>query len=191
MLTTSRLQRNWRYVVAGVFSFMAVVLLAFYAFLRYKHRKPPLTRFELMHREADRQIDELYGPLVDIHTIPLLMLNSNGSNRALPSRVPTRDPIINRRQRPRNLRVNTSRTLVQPYSPTADGVWTPQRPSSARTTTSSIGRRTVASPLSSESRMLTPDEASRFFSNDPAEREAQMDILRTYSEYKLRRNQGH
>jgi hypothetical protein len=121
--------------------------------------------------------------------IPLQMLGPYEGRRGRPSRAPARDPIINRRQRPRNLSTSTLSSLM-PSSPPS--FLSPQRPVSARTTTSRIGRRAIPSPLSQQ---MPPEVclgcSLRFYGRERDALRAQEEMIRSTSSPMLRRSEGH
>lgn len=93
------------------------------------------------------RLEEEYGERARGLIVPLKTVKPN-SFRARLSRLHTRNPITNRRQRPSVISMNTLAPRNRSPQPAEQGFWTPQRPASARTVASSIGQRSLSSPLS-------------------------------------------
>lgn len=128
---------------------LALVVAGLYYRRRRLQRSSPEEEpwAELLPALQER-LEEEYGPMARGRIIPLKTMNTN-SFRGRLSRLPLPDPIINRGQRRRDVSANASRLLAQLPPLNTQGAWTPQRPSSVRTThtASSVGQRSVSSPL--------------------------------------------
>lgn len=157
------MQKNWRYLVVGISSFIFLLLLALFALLHYRRRNRPLSDGEQLALSVRDCLEETYGPRA--RTIPLQMLNPDIpdilDNRI---RAPTHDPIINRRQRQRDTSITTLAPLRCPSPPFTQGIRTPQRPGSARTAVSSRSIRTVSSQFSPQTlHSYSPGNSMRFY----------------------------
>jgi len=109
--------------------------------------------------ERERYQDRLFQErLEELGLIPLQTVNNNPRGRVglRWSAVTTRNPISNRRARSRNLSVNTSAPLLPPLTYSDSQTWTLRRPGSAITVASSIGQRSVHSPLSPHPQLAPP-----------------------------------
>lgn len=161
-LTAGRAHKHWKSIVEGVliptavvFSLAAVAALyAWYTRVRYRRRQRPMT-----DEERERYQDRLFQErLEELGLIPLQTVNNSPRGRIglRWSAVTTRDPISNRRARGRNRSVNTTAPLLPSLTYSDSQTWTPRRPGSAITVASSIGQRSVHSPLSPHPQLAPP-----------------------------------
>ncbi|KAF9692448.1 hypothetical protein EKO04_009761 [Ascochyta lentis] len=205
----SWIQRNWKHVLPGVLVLVFVLALALYVLalhLRRRRLERPLSdaeRLAEMERHLQERLEEEFGPIARGQIVPLKTLNPKsirGLLSRLPlsrlprSKTPIRDPVINRRQRQRDPDSSTLDPLNRHSPSAAHGTWTPQRPASARTIASSIGQRSVSSPLVPISRDMLRNisyaESLRHYAEEQAEMERDLDIIRSISSGNLRRSDG-
>ncbi|KZM21647.1 transmembrane transport [Ascochyta rabiei] len=195
------IQKSWKYVLTGILVLVIVLAIAVYALLRfihYRRRQRPLSeaeRYAELERALQEHLEESYGPRARGQIVPLKTMSPDNSiqgrlsrlplGRMSRSKTPTNNPIISRRQRPQTHSVSAPTHLSRDLPPTAHEMWTPQRPASFRTTTSSIGQRSLSSPLVPVSpdlfRNIPYAQSFRYYAEEQAERERDLDIIRSIS----------
>lgn len=129
-------------------------MYAWYTRVRYRKRQRPMTDEE--HERYQECL--LQERLEEMGLIPLQTVDNSLRRRLglVRSAAPTQDPISNRRPRHHNLHASITAPLLLYSLDTKSGTCTPQRPRSARTVASSIGRRSASSPLSPHHQLAPP-----------------------------------